>query len=52
MEAQQLAVAASYGIRTLGQVKSILNSKRTGPATMRKKAICEIVLPIFEKYTK
>ena len=52
MEAQQLAVAASYGIRTLGQVKSILNSKRTCPMTMKKKAISERVLPIFEKYTK
>ena len=52
MEAQQLAVAASYGIITLGQVKSILNSKRTGPMTMKKKAISEMVLPIFEKYTK
>ena len=52
IEAKQLGIAASYGIRTLAQVQSILNSKRTGPATMRKKAICEIVLPIFEKYTK
>ena len=51
-EAEPLRIAASYGIRTLAQVQSILNSKRTGPATMRKKAICEIVLPIFEKYTK
>lgn len=52
MEAQQLAVAASYGIRTLSQVKSILNSKRTDPMTMKKKAISEMVLPVFEKYTK
>lgn len=52
IEAQQLAVAASNGIRTLGQVKSILNSKRTSPMTMKNKAISEMVLPIFEKYTK
>ncbi len=51
-EAKPLRIAASYGIRTLAQVQSILNSKRTGPTTLRNKAICEIVLPIFEKYTK
>ncbi len=51
-EAKPLRIAASNGIRTLAQVQSILNSKRTGPTTLRNKAICEIVLPIFEKYTK
>ena len=52
IEAELLHRAASNGIRTLAKVQSILNSKRTGPTTMRNKAICEIVLPIFEKYTK
>lgn len=52
IEAKQLGIAASYGIRTIAQAKSTLNSKRTGPATMRKKAIAELVLSIFEKYTK
>ena len=52
VEAKKLAAAASYGIRTRRQVKSILNSKRTDPLTMKKKALSEIVLPIFEKYTK
>ena len=52
IEAKQLGIAASYGILTLAQAKSILNSKRTGPATMQKKAIAELVLPTFEKYTK
>ena len=51
-EARLLHIAASNGIRTLAKAKSILNSKRTGPMTMKKKAISEMVLPIFEKYTK
>lgn len=52
IEAKQLQYAASYGIRTLAQAQSILASKRTGPTDMRKKGIAELVLPIFEKYTK
>ena len=52
IEAKQLQYAASYAIRTLGQAQSILTSKRTGPTLMRKKGIAELVLPIFEKYTK
>ena len=51
-EARLLHIAASNGIRTLAKAITILNSKRTGPTTLRTKDICELVLPIFKKYTK
>ena len=52
MEAQLLALAASYGIKTRAQAKCILKSKHTGPLTMKKKEVSKMALPIFEKYTK
>ena len=52
VEAELLHKAASNGIRTLAQAQSILASKRTGPTIMRNKGIAELVVPIFEKYTK
>lgn len=51
-EANILHNAASYGIRTLADVRKALASKRKGPATERRKRLAEPALPIFEKYTQ
>lgn len=51
-EATILHNAASYGIRTLADVRKALASKRKGPTTERRKRLAQPALPIFEKYTK
>jgi len=51
-EAKILHNAASYGMRTLADVRKALRSKRKGPTTERRKRLAEPALPIFEKYTK
>ena len=51
-EAAILHAAASYGIRTLFDVKRAINSQRKGPTTDRRKRLAIPALSIFEKYTK
>lgn len=51
-EAAILHAAASYGIRTLLDVKRAINSQRKGPTTNRRKRLAIPALSIFEKYTK
>jgi hypothetical protein len=51
-EAKVLHSAASYGIRTLADVRKALASNRKGPTTERRKRLAQPALPIFEKYTK
>lgn len=51
-EATILHNAASYGMRTLADVRKALRSKRKGPVTEKRKRLAQPALPIFEKYTK
>lgn len=49
-EAKVLHDCAGWGIRTLKQCKSAINTKRKGPTTERKRILAQRALATFEKF--